>query len=106
MLPISIQKNQNISGGNSNAALDRSPVANIIRMAVNNRTRLLCGIRRAIGGSIINHNDVKMRISGFYIGNKISDGLAFIIDRDNYRRFKDAHIYQLAPEIIAYCLTV
>jgi hypothetical protein len=50
-------------------------------MAVYPGAGRLGSVSRAIGGTVINNNDIKVRIAGFDLGYEICDGLAFIVNR-------------------------
>ena len=68
MLSVTIQKNKNIAVGNSNATFYSGPVSNVIGMAVYFGSGLLGSVGCVVDGTVIDNNDIKVRIAGFDLG--------------------------------------
>ena len=78
MLPIAIDNRHPLARGSADRGLDRRPVALVIGMTNHARARILRRLPRAIGGSIVDHEDLVPIGSGAQLVHDLTDALAFV----------------------------
>ena len=81
MLPVTIHKDQYVTGGKADAAFDGGAVTDVVRMAVDIGSGLLSNFCLTVTRAVINDDNFGLWVKGFNLCNNLGDGLRFVISR-------------------------
>jgi hypothetical protein len=92
MLAIAVHEYNNVTGCDTNPALNRRSIANIVGVNKDGSTGCLGGMGRIVGRAVIDYNDFGVGVGAPQGTDQITDALGLVVGWDYNGKLEGVHI--------------